>query len=347
MSLTHSGFRRLPTDLVGRLGSAYDGRVWAYDHHTLSKSPDENAKELVARLRELGAPRLVIDVIAHSRGGLVARELAALRADDSPVEIRSLTFVATPNTGTPLCDPKHLQRLVDRFTNLLALVPDNPITDVVDAVGTVAATLALRALDGLVGLSAMDPAGSYLGELNDRRPRKSVECRAITSNFDPTADTDIARRLRDLAIDGIFGDANDLIVPTASAYGPVDQPLVAPAQRFEFRRDQGVDHSSFWDRPEFAEHVERLLQLPSPISVRTMPRPVAAQPTGADAEPDRADAAPEDEDLDAADRHGHRHPWQSRARRPPADRSATTAGLRSTVPACSSTPASAVGSRPG
>ncbi|MGH8977301.1 MAG: esterase/lipase family protein, partial [Acidimicrobiia bacterium] len=260
MALAHTGFTRLPSDLLERLSYAYEGRVWAYDHHTLSKTPAQNAADLVGRLRQLNSPHLVVDVIAHSRGGLVARELAALQQRGSLVEVRSVLFVATPNTGTPICDPNHLQRLIDRYTNLFALVPDNPVTDLIDAVSSVAAAVALRAVGGLVGLNAMDPNGPYQQELAARSPRRGIRYRAICSDFDPSAGTGLTMRLRDLAMDHVFdGVPNDLIVPTDSAFGANGNALVAEADRYVFARDRGVDHSSFWDRPEFAQRIEEWL----------------------------------------------------------------------------------------
>jgi pimeloyl-ACP methyl ester carboxylesterase len=98
----------------------------------LSRSPGDNATDLAARLAALGARDVTVDVIAFDRGGLVARELAERPPDRSPLNVGSVTFVATPNAGTPLCDVDHLQKLVDRVTNLMALIPDNPVTDVIE-----------------------------------------------------------------------------------------------------------------------------------------------------------------------------------------------------------------------
>ena len=186
--------------VLERCASAYEDRVWAYDHHTISKTPAQNATDLIDRLRQLNSPHLVVDVIADSRGGLVARELAELQARGSLIEVRSVLFVATPNGGTPLCDPQHLQRLVDRYTNLFALVPDNPVTDIIDAVSSVAAAVALRVAGGLVGIAAMDPSGPYQKELSDRKPRRGVMYHAIASDFDPVVGSglvDAVARSRD------------------------------------------------------------------------------------------------------------------------------------------------------
>jgi hypothetical protein len=264
MTQAHTSFR-IPEDLLGRLCQAYDDRVWAYDHHTLSKSPDQNAADLVAALRTLGASSLAVDVIAHSRGGLVARELVERAPAQSPLAVQSVLFVATPNAGTPLCDFKHLEKLLNRYTNLLALIPDNPVTDALDAVLTVATSLAAKAAGSLVGLGVMAPGNAYLERLNARRPPANVTYRAIVSNFEPNPDDDpLARKLRNLATDRVFDRTpNDLIVPTASSYAVGDAAdLVPAADRYEFTPSQAVDHNSFWNREELDDQLVQWLQIP-------------------------------------------------------------------------------------
>jgi hypothetical protein len=48
------------------LKSVYDDRIFAFDHFTVSKSPEENLQML---LRKLPNRRSVFDVVTHSRGG--------------------------------------------------------------------------------------------------------------------------------------------------------------------------------------------------------------------------------------------------------------------------------------
>ncbi len=67
-------FRDLPPHRFEELYELYQGRVFAFDHPTLSADPAANAHELVARIP--ADRKLQLDVIAHSRGGLVGRELA-------------------------------------------------------------------------------------------------------------------------------------------------------------------------------------------------------------------------------------------------------------------------------
>jgi beta-lactamase superfamily II metal-dependent hydrolase/tetratricopeptide (TPR) repeat protein len=269
-ALSHTGFRRMPPELLARLGAGFDGRVWAYDHHTLSRTPRDNASDLVARLRELGVDELAVDVIAHDRGGLVARELVERPPDGSPLRIESVTFVGAANWGTPLCDEDHLAKLVDRITNLMAFIPDNVVTDVIDAVATVSASVACRAFAGLVGLTAMSPGGDYLEQLNVRRARPSTAYRAVVSNYEPSGDAELARKLRNLVSDHVFsGRPNDLIVPTDSAYRIGDnRVLVEEPDRVEFHPSQAVDHHGFWREPEFDRRITEWFRLPAARSPR-------------------------------------------------------------------------------
>jgi beta-lactamase superfamily II metal-dependent hydrolase len=270
-ALSHTGFRRLPPELLARLHAGFDGRVWAYDHHTLSRTPRDNAADLVARLRELGVDDLAVDVIAHDRGGLVARELVERPPDGSPLRIESVTFVGAANGGTPLCDDDHLTKLVDRITNLMAFIPDNVVTDVIDAVATVSASIASRAFAGLVGLTAMKPGGDYLEQLNARRTRPSTTYRAVVSNYEPSGDAELARKLRNLVSDQVFhGKPNDLIVPTDSAYLIGDnRVLVEEGDRLEFHPSQAVDHHGFWHQPAFDRRITEWFRLPPARMSRT------------------------------------------------------------------------------
>src|SRR4029450_603895 len=79
-SSTQGTFQKLWThhpDLVDRLFRKYKGQVYALDHATLGRSPIENALVLVKSLRK-GAS---LDLVTHSRGGLVAEVLAKVCAD--------------------------------------------------------------------------------------------------------------------------------------------------------------------------------------------------------------------------------------------------------------------------
>ncbi|GAB3267390.1 esterase/lipase family protein [Kineosporia babensis] len=247
-------FRELPAQRLHELHELYGGRVFAFDHPTLSADPAANARELVTRLP--GSTRLTVDVIAHSRGGLVGRELAQV-GGGAPT-VRRLVMVGTPNAGTVLADSKHWGALIDRMTNLLQFVPDNPVTDTLDAVLTVLKHLALGAVRGLDGLSAMDPAGTYLRERLNRPLATDQQAppvlRAIASDYDPPAESPLARVSRNGLTDLVFGrDGNDLVVPTQGVYRldgvpgfPVPEPLLLEPHA-------GVEHTRYFADPLVGE----------------------------------------------------------------------------------------------
>ena len=262
-SRCNSAFGRLPDAVIERLSSHYGGRVAGFDHPTIGFSPTENATWFAGRLADLGAA-LDVDIVAHSRGGLVARVLAeqqgAAGVMSGGLRVGTIVFVATPNAGTALADFDRLGRLVDNLTNLLELIPDNPITDPLEVILSVVKQLAVGAFKGLDGLASMTPGGSYLGEFLNVASATDTTYRAIASDFEPAANAALARLARDMATDAIFREqANDLVVPTVGVYTkngssrfPIDEPLVLGA-------GESIDHSSFWVHPSVHDAFERWL----------------------------------------------------------------------------------------
>src|SRR5262249_49537012 len=159
--LTSTGFRGLPATAVADLQVSYGGRVFAFDHPTLSASPTDNARALAQLV--VGS-QLELHILAHGRGGVVARVLAEQpgAVGLTGVTVRRVVMVATPNAGTVLTDFERLGDLVDIVTNLLDVAPDIGVTDVLSLVISVVKQLAVGALSGLDGLTAMQPDGEYL-----------------------------------------------------------------------------------------------------------------------------------------------------------------------------------------
>jgi hypothetical protein len=97
-------------------GDTYS-QVLAFNHPTLSVSPVLNAATLAAHLRSSKAK---IDVICHSRGGLVTRwwnEVLDLgRVQDS--SRGRIVFVGSPLAGTGLAAPQQLKNALNALTNL-------------------------------------------------------------------------------------------------------------------------------------------------------------------------------------------------------------------------------------
>ena len=246
-SRAHSAFGAMPPSFVAELHRRYDGRVFAFDHFTMSDDPRRNAELFVEAIPD--GTELDLDIVCHSRGGLVARVLAE-KAAELPLGARRLrvagvVFVAVPNAGTILADAEHLGDLVDRYTNLLHFFPDNGVTDVLEAVITVVKQLAVGAVGGLEGLQAMRPGNPFLRDRLNRGSRGEVRYRAIASDYEPS-DPGLLAWAKDGLMDRIFGRAqNDLVVPTLGVYDdngsgcfPIQEPLVLV--------DAGIPHNGFF-----------------------------------------------------------------------------------------------------
>jgi hypothetical protein len=256
-STSQGGFGALPADAWGALNHRYGGRLFAYDHPSLSVDPLAN----VAALQRLipSHRRLDVDVVTHSRGGLVARALACESSDPSfPVRVGSVVHVGAPNAGTKLADVSSHAAFIDRMCSLLNLAPDGPLStvaDILDGVLTVVKIIGCNGIGQLPGLAPMDPNQPWLRELGQRRapPHKAY---AIGSNYEPKGGVAKLTRVPDSVADRIFGEsANDIIVPAGGVYDvPAATGFPIPAdQRVAFDAAESVWHCGYFGQPKTAE----------------------------------------------------------------------------------------------
>ena len=120
-------------DLAGEAGmrqllDRYNGLVFGYDHWTIAKTPQQNALNLLARIPADADWEL--DIVCHSRGGLVVRSLLADAADDAVLAaiarlrpgriagVGQVVFVAAANQGSPLAAQDELRQ----FLNVAAML---------------------------------------------------------------------------------------------------------------------------------------------------------------------------------------------------------------------------------
>lgn len=259
-SQAHTGFGGFAPATVAALHKRYGGRVFAFDHFTLSDDPVQNIDWFVRHLPE--AADLDLDIICHSRGGLVSRVLAerqsAVSLGSRTVRVGKIVFVASPNAGTALADPDHMGDLVDAYTNLFSLIPDNPVTEVLEGVVTVVKQMAVGALGGLDGLRAMQPTGDFLQQLNGHAGAVETRYFALGANYEPTQ-----HGLRDYAknwlMDAVFGQENDLVVPTSSVYEVPGVSRFAVEERTLFSTRDGIAHSGFFGNATACNEIMRWL----------------------------------------------------------------------------------------
>lgn len=220
----HTGFGAIPREFLEALHREYEGRVFAFDHHTLSKGPRENVEWLLQALPD--GIDLELDLLCHARGGLVGRVLAERQGDldagSRRVRIGKIVFAGSPNAGTALADAAHLSKLLDRYTNVLNVFDFLPIetgvVEVLEGIITVAKQLTLGTMKGLDGIQAMVPGGAFARWLDEGRATEGTRYFALASDF-RSQEPSVAELVRGTAAKQVFGGVgNDLIVPTAGVY---------------------------------------------------------------------------------------------------------------------------------
>lgn len=242
-SRVRSGFAGLADDpaWLADAHRRYGGRLLAFDHPTLSVDPAANAAWLAGCLP--GGQRLTLDVLAHSRGGLVGRCLPEALAGHPDAVVRTLVHAASPNAGTVLAGQDRLDDLLDTVTTLLSLLPAEEIAVPASAVLEVVKQVATGVRAGLDGLAAMDPDSRFLAGI-DRPVPDGMRTHAVAADF--TGSARLSLRALDALADRLFGAANDLVVPTDGVHTAgrylVPDPLVLR------RRDVG--HLTLFRTPE-------------------------------------------------------------------------------------------------
>ena len=249
-STSAGSFGGLDDATLEQLHRAYGGRVLAFDHPTTSVDPEQNAQIFAQSLPS--GTTLDLDVVCHSRGGLVARVIAGETGSPVPgVTVRRIVFVGTPNNGTPLADRRYLVDLVNRWTALLNLVPPGPwsmVTDVMDAVLEIVKVVGSGAAGGLPGLMSMYEDSEFMRTLNAANGA-APEYYALHANFEPQGSLASMMWLPDTLIDRVFANAaNDVAVPCAGV-GLLDGVSVPAAQALELHATDRVWHCSYFAHP--------------------------------------------------------------------------------------------------
>lgn len=226
-STAHGGFQGLAgTRFFDEARKLYGANVFAFNHFTMSKTPEENVKEL---LDALPSGDFAFDIITHSRGGLVARELLERSGIAHPhrnrLRVGNVVMVACPSMGTPLASPSGWDEKLSFFANVLEMlpVPENPFTTGAAWLAEALKWVAANVLGNADGLIVMDPAGAFIDDLQDPpdAPRGTAY-HALVSNFSPPREW--KTRLLDTAVDTFFHGANDLVVPTEGGWKTSDTP---------------------------------------------------------------------------------------------------------------------------
>jgi len=242
-----------------RIKDTYDDRIFAFDHFSISRTPEENARMLLEGLPEQST---TFDVITHSRGGLVLRNLVERASEFGAASRRfklgRAVLVASPNDGTPLATPKRWDETIGWIANLLEQFPENPFTTGPEFVENGLVWLANHAAGDLPGLRSMDGEGDLITAIQGPPGPPSNAYSALVANYQP--DDTILHRLLDAGLDQFFGSANDLVVPSEGGWR-IDRSNTTfiPASRIGCFGPGGnlpldsVTHVSFFSHAETAD----------------------------------------------------------------------------------------------
>lgn len=241
---TVPGFLGLTVEEYQHLHTVYGGRILAYEHRALAHHLDRNARELAQALESGGVP-LELDVFGMSRGGLVTRMLVEgwepLRED---IHIRRLVMLGTPNDGTPsarrdsgglaarlMKDWRHdvrrlaltnpSERGVELHTDPFSIptfVPD------ADPMGTW--PILRGSQDQVPGSTMLQRLNGFAGAAPFARRAATYFGLASIFTFDHGAPNEMLTKSRrsDVLEHAIPETPNDLVVPTASVFKPVQGP---------------------------------------------------------------------------------------------------------------------------
>lgn len=264
--------------------------VVAFDHPTLSVSPMLNALDLEHALLEAGLPlETPVDVVCHSRGGLVVGWW--VRATHFRVE--HLVAVGAPLRGTSLASPYRIRYLLDYLANLSRLLSDGlqgAAAFPSFASGFLAGAGGLMGiLGGFSGALAALPladAGIALvpGLHGQSRVSNNAEldrlwvgtrppnhqpppvCYVVSSDFEVLKEAawwNIVAQLKQLpwvAADGLtdrlFPGTNDLVVDTDSMSGEL--PV---AERLQFQGQDAVHHCAYFRHPKTIKALQKWLKV--------------------------------------------------------------------------------------
>lgn len=193
----------------------YGGRCLALAHPTMHADPNENVAWLIDHLPKDKSWNF--DTVSHSRGGLVVRELAARAKEDGSYRVNKMVMVAPPNFGTPLANADHWTTFLNAHTAILTYAPDTVATVVSEGLLCLVKILGSGAARGLSGIAAMNLQAPYLLKLAPRAFANPDRLYAVAANYSPSKPVPIQQlfaKVGDTAVDGFFGEPNDMVVPT-------------------------------------------------------------------------------------------------------------------------------------
>jgi pimeloyl-ACP methyl ester carboxylesterase len=244
------------SQLLPGIADRYDA-VLGYNHPTITVDPLENARALLAMIPE--DLRLSVDLVAHSRGGLVARSLVELADPVPQFTPRRLLTNGSPHGGTQLADPERWDKLISiGMTAASWLATTTGVALWIPKLLEFVLKAGAQGVFALSGIAAMTPKGEFITKLNGTNQSgvaEKVRYSTVASNFSPfnVKQNGFRQSFKSLAANAFMNEPNDLVVPTSSM-NAIDLPFnpVPPERALRLN----VDHFSYFNE----ERVKAFLQ---------------------------------------------------------------------------------------
>ncbi|WP_162902882.1 CHAT domain-containing protein [Taibaiella koreensis] len=273
---TRNTFLGLKQEQGGKIYDAlykrYNGNIIAYEHRTLTQDPVRNAIDLLRQLPD----KIELDLLSHSRGGLIGEILARMSTagvqvaftpqeiallEQNPeatvllADIRELhtllqkkkvvvlrfVRVACPAAGTTLVS-ENMDALLNVLFNILHFAHGETVNDVTG--GIRALTLAVlhgkSNIEMLPGIACMRPDASLIKVLNFRETQIDSPLFIIAG---AAQEAGLTGRLQPFLMDIFAGEDNDLVVDTASMKRGTPR---RPATGFYEERRGHVNHFNYF-----------------------------------------------------------------------------------------------------
>ena len=232
--------------------------VLTFDYESVHTSIEENARHLKKRLEEIGLkpsrPK-VLDIVAHSMGGLVSRWF--IEREGGHRFVQHLVMLGTPNAGSPWST-------VQEWATLALGIGLNSLSDVVWPIRILAGLIsAVEVVD--VSLDQMQPGSEFLKSLAASHKDPRIPYSVIAGNTslkglaeDGEEGNKLKRLMKKLSRRVVefpfFGEANDIAV-TVQSIKSIPEKRKIPPQIQEI----ACDHLTYFDNAEGLEALSRAL----------------------------------------------------------------------------------------
>jgi hypothetical protein len=258
----------------------YSG-VYVFDHPTMSVSPILNAIELQ---RAIGKSKAKIDIISHSRGGLVTRWWCEM-FDPNLDRCKNAVLVGSPLAGTGLAAPPNIKKTLTLLTNYGKAF--GAVTKVASLVAPIfgIVNILLRVITSMTTLAASTPIADSLmamvpGLFGQSRVGNNPELlmlheaanipdryAAIISDFQSEKagwrfwKHFTLSKAVDNATNMLFDGPNDLVVDKASMCYLGDKLEILKKRSFDFGKNNEVHHLSYFSQEKTISFLRQMLQV--------------------------------------------------------------------------------------